>query len=192
MSDEKTLKQAFSEALETTPLAPFLDRKIASGSIEIPSEVSDALSAQKACGIFARNMSLYLQAWEDIPLLYVALYTGNNVQALQGLLLSNLKLVKPATIHAITPFRPIEGQSFAINEAIAFAADISGIDDCRSVSVTVSGPASATIILEPVGGFRYAAKDTLEFQVAGAYVATFSAYFRKDYVDEQAINFEVA
>jgi len=116
------LKQDLIDALNETPLAPYLDRMVT--GVELPAYPSDALSAQIACGVFAYNMSLYLKAWEGIPLLYVALYTGNNVNALQGVFMASIKAQKPPTPSEFEPLSPSEGGAYSDGATLNFSLQI--------------------------------------------------------------------
>lgn len=185
------IKQKLLEELLSTPLDEYLDRAVPVGAILIPEEVGNNIgAAQIACGVYARNMCIYLKAWEGIPLLLVALYTGNHVQSAQGQLLASIEKYKDPKEHDLSPIKPVESQTFAVEEEIKFAAEITGVDDCTGVYCYVSGPANTSMELFPVGGFKYESKDGYGFQTAGSYTATFHGWFGNYHV-QKIVHFEV-
>ena len=63
----------------STPFDEFLTRKYT--GIVIPSMPTTAAQAQIACGVYARNASIALQVWEDVPLVELMLYLARDADA---------------------------------------------------------------------------------------------------------------
>lgn len=185
-SNRQTLKNAFIEALNDTPLAPYLETCVKPGSIEIPPDVTDALTAQKACGIFARNMSEYLKAWEGIPLLYVALYTGNNVQALQGLLLTSVRARSSNDPSDFEPLSPSEGAAFGNDSEIEFALQIINghVTNCL---VSLDNKTPTPMRYDDNGVW----KRTLKVSGVGDHTAGFYVIFDGGYMKEKTVSFVI-
>lgn len=148
-------------------------------------------AANLAVSQFCANQNQFLQLFLDIPILKYLLMGCALSPVFQSINLSGLEAVRSPTPHDIIPYCPAAGQTFAVEAGISFAADVLGIEDCTGVFARISGPASTTITLTPIGGARYACPDPIGFQTAGAYTAVFEGWFRPNYRTEKTVPFEV-